>query len=534
MYNLLVVDDEEVAIRGIVEGIDWSALPIARVFSAYDAEEARQIFSEHPIHVMVSDIDMPKENGIELLSWVNAHSPHTETIFLTGHADFKYAQQAIQLESFDYLLKPIDHKLLRSRVEKALKAVAEREEEEKFRRTYEFYYDQWNRQLPLLIERMWQDVLNFRIPATEEQLMPMFALYGIRLDMSQAVLPVLISVEEWKQAWSARDEEIMTYALKNAAAEIVLRGNKGHVVRQQNGMLFALLYDPADDGGCSLVERCREYVHKCAEYLYCVVSCYIGEPVPVGGLRQATEQLSEMERGNVSLTGSVFRQSDDVRPKRKAAIHPEFEEWGELIGQGRKRELLGRIDQLFDRLQREEVDHAYLVFYYFGLIHVVFQLLQRKSLSPADVYEQEEWKNGIQAMKSLGAMKTWSAQFLGRAAEYMGGQGKEVSNAIVKVQQFIDAHLHLDLSRETIAEQVYLNPAYLSRLFRKETGKSLTDYMVEQRMSKAKVELARTNVKISDIAVSVGYSNFSHFSKLFKKMTGMTPQEYRRRYQDVT
>ena len=80
---------------------------------------------------------------------------------------------------------------------------------------------------------------------------------------------------------------------------------------------------------------------------------------------------------------------------------------------------------------------------------------------------------------------------------------------------------------------MYLNPAYLSRLFRKETGLSLTDYMVEQRLRKAKAELESTNIKISDIAVSVGYSNFSHFSKLFKKLTGLTPQEYRKKYQDL-
>src|SRR5690606_8075796 len=99
MYNLLVVDDEEIAIRGIVQGIDWSSLPIDKVYTAYDAVEARQLYRDHTIHVMISDIDMPNETGIDLLGWVNEHSPNTETIFLTGHADFRYAQQAIQLAS---------------------------------------------------------------------------------------------------------------------------------------------------------------------------------------------------------------------------------------------------------------------------------------------------------------------------------------------------------------------------------------------------------------------------------------------------
>lgn len=134
MYNVLVVDDEIVAIRGIVKGIDWSSLPIANMFTALDAEEARDILTSNRIHVVVSDIDMPKENGIKLLNWVNEHSPRTVTIFLTGHADFVYAQQAVQLNCFEYLLKPIDHNLLKASVVRALELIGTREREEMFQK----------------------------------------------------------------------------------------------------------------------------------------------------------------------------------------------------------------------------------------------------------------------------------------------------------------------------------------------------------------------------------------------------------------
>jgi two-component system response regulator YesN len=113
-YNLLIVDDEEIAIKGIVHGLDWSSMPIANIYTACDAEEAQNYFREHTIHVLLSDIDMPNQTGIELLSWVNVHSAMTKTILLTGHADFKYAQQALQLDGFDYLLKPVDHSHLQN------------------------------------------------------------------------------------------------------------------------------------------------------------------------------------------------------------------------------------------------------------------------------------------------------------------------------------------------------------------------------------------------------------------------------------
>jgi two-component system response regulator YesN len=533
MYNLLVVDDEEIAIRGILHGIDWSGLPFADIFSACDAEEARQIFRNHPIHIMISDIDMPSENGIELLAWVNEHSPQTETIFLTGHADFKYAQQAIHLDSFEYLLKPIDHDLLKNCVERALGNVQEREREEAFSKTYEFYYEQWNKQLPLLIERFWQDVLNERIAVTAEQMEPVFTLYGLPLDMAKPIVPVLISVEEWKRGWSARDEEIMTYALKNAASEILLKDEHGHVIEEQNGMLFALVYGPQEGYEPLLEARCSEYIRKTEQYLYSTVSCYIGEPVTVRGLLSSVGLLSEMERCNVGRTGTVFRLSEFRRPGKQASAAPNLPDWSLLIEAGRKQELQLRIEESFNRMQAQQVDHTFLVQYYFGLVHTVFQTLQKKSVSPAEVYPGGEWKDGEQAMKSLGSMKSWALQFAGRAAEMLGNQEPEVSSVIAKVKRYIETNLHLDMNREALAEHVYLNPAYLSRLFRKETGKSLTDFTVDLRLARAKTELAKTNVKISDIAGSVGYSNFSHFSKLFKKTTGLTPQEYRKKYQDV-
>ena len=127
MYNLLVVDDEEIAIRGIVEGINWSTLPIANIYTAIDAEEAQTLLNKHTIHIMLSDIDMPNLSGIDLLEWVNEHSPSSVTIFLSGHADFKYAQQAVQLDCFDYLLKPIDHKALKACVNEALAKVRDLE-----------------------------------------------------------------------------------------------------------------------------------------------------------------------------------------------------------------------------------------------------------------------------------------------------------------------------------------------------------------------------------------------------------------------
>ncbi|MBD2867861.1 helix-turn-helix domain-containing protein [Paenibacillus arenilitoris] len=534
MYNVLIVDDEELAIRGITHGIDWSDLPIAGMFAAYDAEEAKELFADNRIDILLSDIDMPNENGIELLRWVNENSPETVTLFLTGHADFKFAQQAVQLDCFDYLLKPIDHAQLKGCIEGAIEKVKEQRQQSEIRSAYQTYYEQWNKQRPVLVERFWQDVFHYRISALANRLEPAMATYGIPLKADSGIRIVLISIEQWREEWSARDEEIMTYGVKNAAEELVLHGSDGHVVQDGSGILYIVFYDAGAETDAAVAERCAHFIGQCGRLLHCRLSCYIGLPVSVQQARENTLRLLELEKSNISGIGTVILEREYTKKAFDGApLHFHFSDWALLLELGKRRELSHRIDDCFDRMQEHSADYAFMASFYFGFMNMVFQWLHKRSVQPTDVFPNGEWEEGGQALKSIPRLRAWTHQLCALTSEYARQGGKEASHVIEKVRRHIEEHLHEEFSREQAAEAVYLNPAYLSRLFRRETGRSLTDYLVEVRIAKAKSELESTNIRISDIAVSVGYSNFSHFSKLFKKETGLTPQEYRKKTQQT-
>ncbi|EFM11808.1 two component transcriptional regulator, AraC family [Paenibacillus curdlanolyticus YK9] len=536
-YHLLIVDDEDIAIRGIVHGMDWSDMPIANIFTACDAEEAQELFNEHTIHVLLSDIDMPNQTGIELLSWVNHNSPLTKTILLTGHADFKYAQQALQLDGFDYLLKPVDHDHLKKILMQALDKVRLQEEHDSFHKTYEHYYQQWHKQLPVMAERLWEDIIHWRQSVAPQQLNPQLQLYGIPLQADTPIAIVLISIEQWQEEWSARDEEIMTYGVKNAAEEIILKGSLGQAIQDASGALLVLLYEPEKVDKAELDSRCRSYIEQCGAYLHCRLSCYISAPAAVAELRNVVEQLTELEKSNLNETAVVVheRERGELKLRSSSDLYPPLAEWAVLLESGKKTELIRSANVFFDQLieGQKGVDYVHIVSIYFGIVHTVLQTFQRKSLDVEAAFPQQGWEEGGQALKSLLGLKGWTLQVCMQAVEYIRLNGKDVSHVIRKAQQYIEEHFEDEISREELADYVFLNPAYLSRLFRKETGQSITDYATERRMMKAKWLLEQRTDRISDIAVSVGYSNFSHFSKLFKKATGVTPQEYRRMFQQV-
>ena len=98
-------------------------------------------------------------------------------------------------------------------------------------------------------------------------------------------------------------------------------------------------------------------------------------------------------------------------------------------------------------------------------------------------------------------------------------------------KQYIRENISRDLSVVEVAEHVFLNPDYLSRVFKRETGYTLKEYILKMRMGIACELLAKTSLSVSKVAMSCGYSHMAHFSQMFKKENGMTPNEYRARFQ---
>ena len=114
-----------------------------------------------------------------------------------------------------------------------------------------------------------------------------------------------------------------------------------------------------------------------------------------------------------------------------------------------------------------------------------------------------------------------------RAVEYAGFTEKSKS-VIDIVTGYIDKNYEQDLNKKTLADIVYLNPDYLGKLFKKKTGISVNNYVMKVRVEKGKDLLANTDIPINVVALDTGFSNYSYYSKVFKELTGCTPNEYRR------
>ena len=131
--NILLVDDEALAVQGMLDGVNWDVLGFDRVLTANSYTEAVNIIKNTYIDIMVSDIEMPGESGLKLIEYVNGHSQNTECIILTCHDEFDYARTAVGLNCLEYLLKPIRYQKLTEIILRAKEKVEARRQNEQMK-----------------------------------------------------------------------------------------------------------------------------------------------------------------------------------------------------------------------------------------------------------------------------------------------------------------------------------------------------------------------------------------------------------------
>jgi two-component system response regulator YesN len=119
-------------------------------------------------------------------------------------------------------------------------------------------------------------------------------------------------------------------------------------------------------------------------------------------------------------------------------------------------------------------------------------------------------------------------KIINRICDFIAERKKSHTQIVVqKALKYMNEHYRENLSLRSVAESVYLSPNYLGALFRTELGVSFTDQLIQIRIQKAKEMLQQSHLKLYEVAEGVGYQNIGYFTGLFKRITGLSPKEYR-------
>ena len=108
--SILIVDDDQLIVEKLVQGIGWDEIGIDTVLTAKNIRQAKQILGRACVDILLADIEMPQGNGLELLEWARSEELSLECVILSGYAYFGYAQKAVNLRAANYILKPASNR----------------------------------------------------------------------------------------------------------------------------------------------------------------------------------------------------------------------------------------------------------------------------------------------------------------------------------------------------------------------------------------------------------------------------------------
>lgn len=203
----------------------------------------------------------------------------------------------------------------------------------------------------------------------------------------------------------------------------------------------------------------------------------------------------------------------------------------ECIKSQNREKALNSLEILTEQLLGNSSSIEYIKYVYFQIINNIVCTLEDIGVRSEDTEMSNTFIFGkINGAQTLNDLKQFTGMFIDKSISLLKkSKERKHTDFVNKTIDFIKANYQKDLSLQDIAEKIFLSPRYLNSIFKEETGMTIFDYITQIRMEKAKILINSNNHKIQDIAERVGYNNVQSFIKFFKKYSGMTPTDYRRK-----
>lgn len=510
--NILIVDDDDYLVKKIADGIVWDEIGIDHVYHANNIQQAKKIFTSLPVDILLTDIEMPGGSGLELVEWIRDEKYPVECIYLSSYAYFAYAQKALSLNSKAYLLKPISNKELTKKLEEIVTEMNGK------KKKYPSQRDDKN--------QIFNELINSKNFAKSASTPITVQLKKYFINNKFQLLLIRVFPD-----WSMKKQEDMVLVdsiIVNKTNEFFYtKRHDVEIVKRWREFEWCIVFRESDEQEDLLqeIKTFRERLHQVVTYDVCY---YLGSACAFEELDRSRQVLENIIRTTVPDVDDIFLESHVNIPKPLYHAPPLAFWEKELIVSEKFQEVKQKFyEYLDDIIAKKETTVDIFELLKRDLIQMVYSYLKKKGLLASQIFSDHEFdiynKSAIQTQKGMRQF----IKYLFNQLEGNRNLYKEDLSPIEQTKRYIDDHLHENLSRYILAKKVFLSEDYLSKRFGTEIGMSIPNYIAQQRVEKAKLYLKTTNLPVSTIAINVGYTNFSYFSRTFKNYTGKTPNEYR-------
>lgn len=499
--KLLIVDDEPIISRGLQLTIPWDTIDVEVVDTAHDGEDAIQKVKQYGnIDIVITDVRMPKVDGLQLATHLHEHFPHIRMIIISGYDDFEYAKKAMQLGVKDYFLKPVNVDELVDKVKEITGEITLEQSQQK---------EQYETTLQTAIIQQLYD-LKEGSPASSELKHVIYPFISMQRDYIKAIHNFTDDeIADFKNAWKSKIE----LALKEKGVECFS-------LFTEDNILLTCMY------GKELL--LPENLNIPFELSY----VWNNESIPIGELKHVYTKLVEMVRYLPFSEERNLVVADHVERKEVPTYPDQLEK--KIVDT-----LLKVKDTDLQRLTRDLFqflfDHR---FFLEEVVDVCGEMLGKildhyESLGGKWVQQREfHYKQGVNVhlYNSYEQLEELFFEDLSTIyKELVDVKHLDKQDLLIdKAKEYIKEYYRTNIKVNEVADVINITPNYFSSLFKQKTGVNFNEYINQLRVEEAKILLVETPYKVNVISEQVGFHEYKYFVSVFKKITGMTPTDYRK------
>jgi two-component system response regulator YesN len=499
--RLLIADDDDYTRLGLMESIDWTQYGINEIKEAKDGAEALQIAEVFHPDIVLTDIRMPKLNGIEFAEKLAVCCGESKLLFMSGYMDIDYLKSAIKLSAVDYIEKPIKLNDLETAIKK----------------TVEFIY----------AKQKQQHIINQNIVLQRQKLAGMLKSKNMNIT---EVIPIC------KETQFPVDYTYMCIVFLQVTGEEIQDSWIASINAYWNSYRIPSLVTVLENNKYLLIVAVKKHDRKRIRYLIDLLLKQ-NEGWVAGVGKEAFHLENVPESYNTAwraLDNSFYHPNQQLFSLElcKSApqglgidLYPKFYS----ILKNDPAKLAGWMDSVcnqfceFEYPRKERVCELFTSFAQ-AIIREKSSLLNKMNA----IFNTDDLELYIHKCRSIFAIKHFMQQLLKLYMEELE-DSSQYSRVVRDVREYIASHCsNVDLDVSEVAESVHLSTAHLGVLFKNETSVTIKQYIGDYRLELAKKLISNEHYKINTISELCGYASASYFTKVFRASTNLTPVEYRK------
>lgn len=520
MLTAIIADDEVLSIRMMENILDWDRLGIQIVGTAQNGWEALNLCHQEDPNIIITDIKMPNLDGLEFIKKARVTNPDAEFILISAYADFDYVKKAIELGCSNYILKPVDELELEQTLKRIIAKISDKKTAEKNAVKNQMEHD--------------RQVIYRYMSTGANPLAAGKSAGNLGLHLKSYTL----------FSFKLTDQSMNDY-IENGLqldAQMAFIMDRMSSVMEEFG--HGVLFDYKDYAWTAILSGdCpQEWMSACASNMIAlfkdeirmdITVCFSSPGTRLDELPQLYKRLVHLSRysayvGDEQILGygynlleTRFQQVDFLAYTKQFA---------EALQQNEAEEAARIIEEVLLLSCKSDPAslHLFIDFNYNAFCAIRDKLIAEGRLTEEHQEILTLSHKDISDITTVDEMSRFMNRLLQLLSSHHPPMAKSRYSALVEAGiRYLVENYDRNLSLEEICMELSVSKNYFSYLFKRETGSNLWAYLTEIRLNKSKELLRTTNYKSYEIAYMVGYDNPSYFSKLFKKSTGLTPNEYR-------